>query len=162
MANAELKASLKVHEAFRSSGLRLALAESCTGGYIAHLLTSYPGASEYFEASYVTYSRASKINTLGISLESIYRHGTISPECAIDMALGASRAARTVATLSVTGNLGPEPIEDKEVGLVYVAVLLRGRTKVKEFRFRGDREEIKEQAATAALEMLHEAVTTWT
>jgi len=153
---------LKIQKAFVARGIRLALAESCTGGYIAHLLTSTPGASGYFEASYVTYSRASKLNTLDISLESINRNGTISPECAIEMALGASRVARTVAALSVTGNLGPEPIEDKEVGLVYVAVLLRARTEVREYRFRGEREEIKKMAAEAALEMLHEAVTGWT
>jgi len=162
MANAYVEASIKVHQALRSRGIRLALAESCTGGYIAHLITSNPGASEYFDVSYITYSRASKINTLGISLESINRYGTISPECALEMAIGASRAARTVAALSVTGNLGPDPIENKEAGLVYVAVLLRGRTKVREFRFRGDRDEIKEMAAGAALDMLHEAVTTWT
>lgn len=142
--------------------MRLALAESCTGGYIAHLLTSNPGASEYFDVSYVTYSRAAKLTTLGISWDTVNRNGTISPECALEMAIGASRAARTVAALSVTGNLGPEPIEDKEIGLVYAAVLLRGRTKVREFHFKGNRDEIKKMAAEAALVMLHEAVSTWT
>lgn len=151
----------KVHDAFCLKGIKLALAESCTGGYISHLLTSIPGASDFFTSCIVAYSEEAKRSILGIDSNIIKEHGAVSPQCAIAMATGAARAGGTEAALSVTGNLGPEPMEGKEVGRVYAAVYLRGRILARDFRFSGDRQSIKEKTAAAALEMLHEAVTTW-
>lgn len=161
MASPELEAAGRVQQAFRSKGLRLALAESCTGGYVASLITSHPGASGFFEASFVTYSKAAKQTALGLACETVRRHGTISPEAALEMARGAAMAVHAVAGLAITGNLGPAAHEGKDIGLIYAAVSLRGRAETREFRFTGDRQEIKQQAALAALEFLLEAVTTW-
>jgi len=161
MDAAGIEAASRVREAFLSKGIRLSLAESCTGGYIAHLLTSLPGASDFLSASIVAYSLEAKMNILGVEGEVIQRHGMISPQCALGMAAGAARAGRTVAALSVTGNLGPEALEGRPVGLVYAAVLLRGRTGTREFLLEGDRDAIKAQAARAALDLLYEALTTW-
>lgn len=161
MANTELELSGRIQQVFRSKGLRLALAESCTGGYVAHIITSHPGASGFFEASFVTYSKAAKQTALGLACETVWLHGTISREAAMEMARGAAMAVHAVAGLSITGNLGPEAHEEKDIGLIYAAVFLRGRVEAREFRFSGDRDEIKRQAAFNALEFLLEAVTTW-
>jgi PncC family amidohydrolase len=161
MAAAGIDLAARIQKALLERGLRLALAESCTGGYIAHLLTSIPGASDFFVTSIVAYSEEAKIKLLGVERDTIKEHGVISPDCAIEMAAGAARAANTGAALSVTGNLGPEPMEGKEVGLIHAAVYLRDRTMAREFRFQGERNEIKEKAGSDALEMLYEAVTTW-
>jgi len=148
----------KIIDALRSRRLKLVLAESCTGGYIAHLLTSIPGASDYFSGSIVAYSKETKTGILGVDSKIIEEHGTISPQCALAMASGAARAAATDAALSTTGNLGPDPIEGKETGLVYVAVYLRGSARVRELHLTGNRNEIKEMAAEEALKMLLEAI----
>jgi nicotinamide-nucleotide amidase len=161
MADSGIALAEKVQGACIARGIRLVLAESCTGGYLAHLLTSVPGASKYFSSSIVAYSLESKTGILGVESKLIEKHGTISPECALAMAsCAAKKAGKIASALSVTGNLGPEPMEDKDVGLVYVAVYLLGAARVREFRFEGDREGIKREAAVAALEVLHEALST--
>ena len=161
MANNGIALAEKIQAACVAGGIRLALAESCTGGYLAHLLTSIPGASNYFSSSIVAYSEEAKTGILGVESKLIEEHGTISPQCALAMAsCAAKKAAKTDAALSVTGNLGPEPIEGKEVGLVYVSVYLRGTARVREFRFTGQRSEIKEMAASEALKMIYEALST--
>ncbi|MFC1549629.1 CinA family protein [Nitrospirota bacterium] len=144
----------RVHEACVAHGIRLALAESCTGGYLAHLLTSIPGASNYLSCSIVAYSKEAKTGLLGVESKLIEKHGTISPECALAMATGVAKATGSDAALSVTGNLGPEPMEDKATGLVYIAVYFRGKARVREFRFTGQRGKIKEMASEEALRML--------
>lgn len=143
------------------SGIRLAVAESCTGGYIAHLITSLPGASRVFEASITAYCAEAKQQLLGVKAETINRHGTVSPETALAMAHGAARATGTEAALAVTGVLGPGTIENKKAGLVYAAVIVNARAGAKEFQFTGDRESINKQAAAAALQLLNEALSSW-
>lgn len=170
MADTGLEAAARAGESLRQKGLRLALAESCTGGYIAHLLTEHPGASEYLDASVVAYSARAKTGILGISHETLMTRGAISPACAIEMVLGARRATGAEAGLSITGNLGPEPlaeslpgaIAEKPVGLVYVAVAMGQRAESREFRLDGTRAEIKEKAALMALTFLLEALREWT
>ena len=148
----------KIHEIFRERGLTLSIAESCTGGLISHYITSLPGASAFFEAGVVTYSIESKERILGVSPEIISDHGVVSEATARDMAEKVRQLTGTACSLSTTGNLGPDVLEDKEAGLVYMAASTGTQTLSREMRFIGDRGEIKESAALAALKLLVEGV----
>jgi len=144
----------RVHEIFRKGGLTLSVAESCTGGLISHYITALPGASNFFEAGVVTYSTAAKKKFLGISSSTIEISGAVSESTAREMAEKVRSLAGTDYSLSTTGNLGPEVLEGKEKGLIYIAVSRTGRTILKEFRLTGSREENKEAASLSALKLL--------
>lgn len=148
----------KVHEIFKKKGLKLSIAESCTGGLISHYITLLPGASTFFEAGVVTYSAESKKKILGLQSKTISSHGVISKETAKEMAERMRLLIRTDYSVSTTGNLGPDVLEGKDIGLIYIAVSMGGKTFVRELRLNGKREEIKERAAVSALEFLLEVI----
>lgn len=148
----------KVYEIFKKKGLKLSIAESCTGGLISHYITLLPGASTFFEAGVVTYSAESKKKILGLQSKTISSHGVISKETAGEMAERMRLLARTDYSVSTTGNLGPDVLEGKDIGLIYTAVSMGGKTFVRELRLNGKREEIKERAAVSALEFLIEVI----
>lgn len=148
----------KIHELFVSKGLTLTVAESCTGGLINHLLTERPGASMFLEAGLVAYSVESKHRLLNIRQSFIKKYGIISEEAAQVMAQGAAELTDADVALAVTGNLGPDAWEGKEIGLVYAAVKYGEDTVSKGFLFDGLRGDIKKQAALAALRMLYEVI----
>jgi nicotinamide-nucleotide amidase len=152
----------KVHEIFKEKGLTLSVAESCTGGLISHLLTILPGASNFFEAGIVSYSVEAKKEILGISPDMISKYGVVSEETAREMAEKVRVLAKTDYSISTTGNLGPDVLEGKEKGLVYIAVSREGSTFSRELRLTGDREENKEEAALSALKFLIETVEGYT
>ena len=111
----------------RARGLRLATAESCTGGLIVGALTEIPGASDVVERGFVTYSNAAKIGMLGLDLELITRHGAVSAEVACAMAAGALRSAAADVAVAVTGVAGPGGgTLAKPVGLVHFALARSG------------------------------------
>ena len=147
--------------ALRSRGLKLATAESCTGGLIAALFTEIAGASDVYERGFVTYSNAAKVGVLNVDFELLLRQGAVSPEVAEAMAIGARRASAADVTLAVTGIAGPEGGTDaKPVGLVYVGVAAPGKpTAVRELRF-GDigRSAVRLRTVAEALAMLDEAL----
>jgi|SRR5208283_3261217 len=145
-----------LHRLFIEEGLTLALAESCTGGLISHYMTILAGSSAFFKAGLVTYSNASKIDILGLASGTIERYGVISDAAACEMADKARMLLKTDYALSTTGNLGPETLEGKERGLVYIAVSGWGKTISEELRLTGDRISNKEQAALLALKFLLE------
>jgi PncC family amidohydrolase len=149
---------LRVHELFKKKGLTLSVAESCTGGLISHYITALPGASNFFEAGVVAYSIEFKKRILGVSSETISRHGVVSEETAREMAEKIRVIAKTDFSFSTTGNLGPDVLEGKEKGLVYIAVAKAGQTFTKELRLKGNREENKEDASIEALRFLIETV----
>lgn len=151
----------KIHLSFKRSGFRLSVAESCTGGLIGHLLTRLPGASDFFDSSVVCYSVESKIQLVGVKRSVINKYGTISEETARAMAVAIRRKRKTDFSLSITGNLGPDPAEDKRVGLVYMAVDLGKETLSKGMIFDGEREGIKRSAALTSLHFLSEVVEVW-
>jgi PncC family amidohydrolase len=151
----------KIHLSFKRSGFRLTAAESCTGGLVGHLLTRLPGASDFFDSSVVCYSRESKIRLVGVRPSVLKAHGTISEEAARAMAVAIRRKRKTDFSLSITGNLGPDPAEDKKVGLVYMAVDWEKETASRGMIFDGEREVIKRSAALAALHLLVEVVEVW-
>ncbi len=121
------------------------------------MLTSLPGASYYFLASFVTYSNQSKVDVLGVHDRTLMEHGAVSAECAREMAVGARRTGRADYGVSVTGIAGPGGGSAiKPVGLVYLAVDDGISCMVEKHLFPGDREEVRQAAAARALEMLCE------
>jgi PncC family amidohydrolase len=146
----------KVHELFKKKGLSLSVAESCTGGLISHYITALPGASNFFEAGVVSYSAEMKKEILGVSSAIISKYGAVSEETAREMAEKIRTLTRTDFSVSTTGNLGPDVLEGKEKGLVYIAVSKEGMTFSKELRLTGNREENKADAALEALRFLVE------
>lgn len=148
----------KVHEIFKKKGLTLSVAESCTGGLISHYITSLPGASKFFEAGIISYSREAKMKILGISPEIISKYGMVSEETAKEMAEKIRSLTGTDFSLSTTGNLGPDVLEGKEKGFIYIAVSREGKTFLKGLRLTGDRIENKEEASLLALKLLVEVV----
>ena len=146
----------RAHELFKARGLTLSVAEYCTGGLISHYITHLPGASAFFKAGVVSYSAEMKINILGFFSDIIASYGIVSEQTAIEMAEKARSLTDTDFSVSTTGNLGPDVLEGKATGLIYVAVSKKGRTFAKELRLRGNREENKEEAAIEALKFLIE------
>ncbi|MDC3956318.1 CinA family nicotinamide mononucleotide deamidase-related protein [Polyangium jinanense] len=143
-----------VGRAVRSRGYRLALAESCTGGLIAHMLTRYP-ASDYLVGGAVVYANSAKTRLLGVSEDTLRWHGAVSAEVAAEMAEGVRRVCETDVGVSVTGIAGPTGgTAEKPVGLVYWAVAHPGGTVVRSKVFQGEREEVQIAAAYAVLDLL--------
>ncbi len=146
----------RAHELFKARGLTLSVAESCTGGLISHYITHLPGVSAFFKAGVVSYSAEMKMKILGVSSDIISSYGVVSGQTAREMAEKVRVVTGTDLSVSTTGNLGPDVLEGKEKGLVYIAVSKKGRTFVKELRLKGNREENKEEAALEALSFLIE------
>lgn len=147
----------KIGEALKARGLRLATAESCTGGWAAMALTAIPGSSDWFERGYVTYSNAAKREDLGVAEETLRRHGAVSEEVAREMAAGALERARAQVALAITGIAGPTGgTKDKPVGLVCFAWALGSKMTSQTRRFDGDRESVRRQSVLHALERVLE------
>lgn len=135
--------------------LRLAIAESCTGGLISQRITDIPGSSEYFERAAVVYSNASKTDMIGVSSGLIENRGAVSREVAAAMADGIRISARADIGLSVTGIAGPSGgSAEKPVGLVYMAIASSSGVKVEDHRFLGTRRQIRMRASQAGLDMV--------
>ncbi len=139
------------------AGLTVAVAESCTGGLIAHRLTRTPGASMYLDGGVIAYSNAAKSRWLGVPSDTIARHGAVSAEVARAMADGARAHAETDLAISTTGIAGPSGgTPDKPVGLVFLALAHAGGTDVREMRYGTEpgRQGIQYLASQTALDML--------
>ena len=139
--------------------LRIALAESCTGGLIANRITDISGSSEYFERGIITYSNESKIDELGVPSELISSHGAVSREVAEAMALGIRTVSGADIGISTTGIAGPTGgSQEKPVGLIWIGYSDNDETIALQFNFGGGRRIIKERAAQAALELLRRKI----
>jgi nicotinamide-nucleotide amidase len=147
-----------VGKALRSRGWTLAIAESCTGGLVGHMLTREPGASEFLLLDAVTYANSAKSRILGVDEEVIRWHGAVSPEVACAMAQGARRVSGADLALSLTGIAGPSGGSDaKPVGTVDIALARTdGSVEHKHVLFTGDRVRIQTMAAYAGLQMVRE------
>ncbi len=144
-----------VAELLSKNKLSLALAESCTGGYLAHTLTNIPGSSSFFSAGLVTYSNEAKSKLLGIPLQFIEEHDAVSAEVGRAMASQVREVAESDLGLGITGIAGPTGgTADKPVGLVYIALATPTTVTCQRFNFFGKRENIKERAVMSALNML--------
>jgi nicotinamide-nucleotide amidase len=137
----------------RERGMRLALAESCTGGHVSDLITNVPGASDVFLESCVTYSNESKVARLGVSPDTLNKYGAVSHQTAKEMAEGIRKTSGSDIGAAITGIAGPGGATvEKPVGLVFMAIAGSDGTKTKELHLGGNRMRIK---YSSALQMLN-------
>lgn len=147
-------------QAARYWGLRIATAESCTGGMVSAALTDVAGSSDVFERGFVTYSNAAKQEMLGVSAETLAAHGAVSEEVAREMAEGVLSHSAADLAVSVTGIAGPGGSEFKPEGRVCFGLAMRGQeTQVEtvEFGARG-RDKVRRAARDHALSLLAKAL----
>ena len=143
----------------KKNQLKLAVAESCTGGYLGQIITNASGSSEYFLGGIIAYSNELKIKFLAVPPAVLEMHGAVSSECARYMAEGISKNFGADMGISITGIAGPlGGTEEKPVGLVYIGVAFKGKTEVREHRFGNDRERNRERAAFSALDAIRRAL----
>jgi nicotinamide-nucleotide amidase len=144
-----------VGDLLRSKRLTIAVAESCTGGLLASRLTDVPGSSDYVDRGVVCYSNRAKVDMLGVPEALIAEHGAVSEPVASAMAEGMRSRSGAPVAVGVTGIAGPTGgTAEKPVGTVAIAVAVDATARVRTFQFVGGREQVKFQAAQAALNML--------
>jgi competence/damage-inducible protein CinA-like protein len=147
-----------VLEKCRALGYKLAVAESCTGGMLGERLTSIPGSSDVFLGGVIAYHNDVKRNLLGVRAEDLEQFGAVSEQVALQMASGVREKLGADVGISVTGIAGPGGgTPEKPVGLIWVAVHA-SEVKARRFHVGGDRTEIRQRAAQAALEMVRRAL----
>lgn len=141
--------------------LKIATAESCTGGLVASVLCDISGISKYFEEGFVTYSENAKMKNLGVLPETIENYGVVSCEVAEEMAIGACKSANANCAVATTGVAGPTGgTEENPVGTVCFACVVKNQVLTERMIFEGTRMEIRMQAAIYALEMLCDYIET--
>ena len=153
--------ALEIGALLNKKGLRLTIAESCTGGLLSHLITDIPGSSAYFLGAVVVYSNHAKKQLLGVRSETLELYGAVSHETVAEMALNACSLFahhppdhKTVG-LAVSGIAGPGGgTADKPVGLVWIGISLAGKTYTRQYFHQGTRSENKESFAEKALALL--------
>jgi nicotinamide-nucleotide amidase len=150
------KLAAKVGEELEQHRLTLATAESCTGGWVAQVITSCPNSSRWFERGFVTYSNEAKREMLGVDAGTLAQYGAVSEQTARSMAEGAIGHSCAKVALSITGIAGPTGGSDeKPVGTVWIAWAHTNKDTVcTKYAFSGSRREIREQAVAQALKGL--------
>ncbi len=144
-------------ELLKRRGLRLALAESCTGGLVSHLITNVPGSSAYYVGGVTAYANEAKVRLLGVSPETLEKYGAVSAETVIEMARGIRNALEADIGVSVSGIAGPDGgTPEKPVGTVWIGISATKDEYARHHLFEGDRLRVKEQSAQAALRLLVE------
>ncbi len=144
-----------IGERLRKKGLRLAVAESCTGGLVGHLITNVAGSSTYYMGSVTAYAYEAKVRLLGVRWETLEKFGAVSEETVLEMAAGVRRALAADIGLSISGIAGPGGgTPEKPVGLVWIGLSAAEVDDAWRFQFTGDRLAVKNQSAQAALQLL--------
>ena len=134
------------------NNLKIAVAESCTGGMVSASLINYPGISSVFMEGCVTYSNEAKMKSLGVKKETLDVYGAVSPECAKEMASGVAARYNTNVGIATTGIAGPGGgTDEKPVGLVYFGIYINGKVITKKYVFNGDRQGVRERATRTIL-----------
>ena len=152
--------AVRLGECMTAKNLKLAAAESCTGGWLAKIITDIPGSSAWFACSVVSYSNEAKQSLLGVDEETLKTFGAVSEETVRQMVDGLFSHIETDLAVSISGIAGPDGgSEDKPVGLVWLSWGRRGETSFAEaFNFEGDREQVRmaafKQALSGLLELL--------
>lgn len=154
-AKGEDELEMVVARLLKERGEKIAVAESCTGGYITNLLTNIPGSSDYLERGIISYSNAAKVELLKVNEDTLAEHGAVSEEVALQMAKGIKSISGTDIGVAVTGIMGPGgATPGKPVGLVYIGICGDNFTSVKKYIFGEDRMLNKQRTAQAALELI--------
>jgi PncC family amidohydrolase len=144
-----------VGELLRQRGLRLAVAESCTGGLIGHLLTNVAGSSTYYVGSVTAYAYEAKVRLLGVSWETLEKYGAVSAETVVEMARGVRLALAADVGLAVSGIAGPSGgTPEKPVGTTWIGLSSPREEFARHYLWSGDRLANKEQSAEATLKLL--------
>jgi len=139
----------------RHWGLKLALAESCTGGLVADRITNQPGSSDYFMGGIVAYSYEAKVSLLGVSWDTLHQHGAVSRETVIEMARGARKVFDADIAVSVSGIAGPGGgLPGKPVGTVWIGLSAADGDRAWCFYFQGNRLRNKRSAARQSLKLV--------
>jgi nicotinamide-nucleotide amidase len=148
--------SKRVGQALLAHELMLATAESCTGGWVAQVVTQISGSSQWFERGFVTYTNEAKQEMLGVSGETLQRYGAVSEQTAREMAQGALKNSRAQVSLAISGVAGPTGgSPEKPVGMVCFAWAKGGiPTQTDTQYFQGDRTQVRYQAVLHALQQL--------
>ena len=150
----------KVGKRLAAAHAVLVTAESCTGGWVAEVVTSVSGSSAWFDRGFVTYSNDAKQEMLGVSKATLERHGAVSEETAREMATGALAKSRGTIAVAVTGIAGPTGGSDaKPVGMVCFAWATAKGARAETRQFRGDRESVRRQSVAHALEGVLQTLT---
>lgn len=145
----------RIGELLRERGLKLATAESCTGGLIAHRITNIPGSSDYFLGGVVAYAYEAKVAQLGVSWETLQAYGAVSRETVVEMARGARRTLEADLAVSVTGIAGPGGgLPEKPVGTTWIGLSTPEGEWARRFVWDGDRAQNKAYSAQAALQFV--------
>lgn len=139
-------------------GLKVSVAESCTGGLICSKLVNVSGASDVFTHGFVTYSNKAKRKVLGVNRDTLKKYSAVSKEVAKEMAKGCIFTADSDVSVAVTGYAGPYDTKDEPKGLVYIACSVKDKVIVEKYNFNGDRAKIRESAAVRALDMLRTSI----
>jgi PncC family amidohydrolase len=154
MGKTDMKAEERLNTLLLQRRMRIALAESCTGGLISARITDVAGASDYFEAGLITYSNRAKERFLSVPHDLLVTKGSVSAEVAGRMAEGVRAVTGADIGLSVTGIAGPGGgSAEKPVGTVYMGLAAEGKTLVRQHHFSGDRAAVRGQTSDAALKM---------
>ena len=143
-----------INKQFREKGLTLGSIESFTGGLFAREITAVPGASKFYKGGLVTYATEEKVRLLGISQVDVDKYGVVSKEIASQMAELGRKKLNVNYAVSFTGNAGPDAMENKPVGLIYIGVSSTKETKAYEFKLQGDRATIQKSAIDLALALI--------
>ncbi|MFX1395821.1 MAG: CinA family protein [Promethearchaeota archaeon] len=152
----------KIIEVFADKGIRIALAESCTGGYICHEITNISGASKIFERGVVSYSNEAKMELLGVDEELIIEYGAISEPVAKQMAENIRRLSGVQIGISVTGIAGPGGgTKEKPAGLVYIGFASDSKVLVEKRIFKANRIEYKKLVLQHIIETLEKMIETF-
>ena len=146
---------IQVGQLLHERGLKLALAESCTGGLLGSRVTDVSGSSEYFLGGVIAYAYEAKVELLGVSWDTLNSKGAVSRETVLEMARGVRERMKTHIAVSISGIAGPGGgTPEKPVGTTWIGLVAEDGEWAKLFQFSGDREQNKEMAADAALQLL--------
>jgi len=146
---------IEIGRLLHERGLKLGLAESCTGGLLGHRITNIAGSSEYFMGGVVSYSYDAKVSVLGVSWDTLNSVGAVSHDAVLEMARGVRQLLDVDIAVSISGIAGPGGgTLDKPVGTTWVGLMTDKGEWTREFHFDGDREQNKAASADAALQML--------
>lgn len=155
MSKESLELSKQIGRLLKKKRATLGVAESCTGGFISHMIISVPGSSAYFKGAIVSYDNQVKSGVLGVKSQTLRQYGAVSAACAAELARGTLKTLKCDYAIATTGIAGPTgAVKGKPVGTVYIAFASKSALVVERFSFRGGRLQVIRHAARQALEML--------
>jgi nicotinamide-nucleotide amidase len=160
VADEDIPIEAAIGKLLLEKGKTMSTAESCTGGYVAHLITTIPGSSKYYYGSVVSYDYTAKANVLHVQQKTLDKFGAVSEETVKEMAIGALQVLKTDYTIAVSGIMGPAGATDtKPVGLVWMAAASKEeKIQTKQFNFRFDRKRNIEMTGTNAINFLRKFI----